>query len=94
MDADITMESLANRVGVTERYLYRIENEGKKPSYDILKLLVRELAIPGDLIFYPEKVFQDPELEYLLRRLCICDSRSLAVVKATLIALINVNRIT
>ena len=29
---DITMEKLAERVGITERYLYRIENEGQKPS--------------------------------------------------------------
>ena len=28
----ITMEELAYKVGVTERYLYRIENENKKPS--------------------------------------------------------------
>jgi len=27
--ADITMEALADRIGITERYLYRIENEGK-----------------------------------------------------------------
>ena len=27
---DITMEKLAERVGITERYLYRIENEGAK----------------------------------------------------------------
>ena len=29
---DITMEKLAERVGITERYLYHIENEGQKPS--------------------------------------------------------------
>ena len=29
--ADITIEALAEKVGITERYLYRIENEGKKP---------------------------------------------------------------
>ena len=28
---DITIEELAEKVGITERYLYRIENEGKKP---------------------------------------------------------------
>ena len=32
MRADITMETLAERVDITERCLYRIENEGKKPS--------------------------------------------------------------
>lgn len=31
MRADITMETLAERVDITERYLYRIENEGRNP---------------------------------------------------------------
>ena len=35
MKADITVEDLAAKVGVGERFIYRIENEGKKPSYDI-----------------------------------------------------------
>ena len=89
MEADITMEALAERIGVTERYLYRIENEGKKPSYDVLKKLIRELAIQPDLIFYPEKPFQDSEAENLIRMLCNCDERSVEVVKATAKALIG-----
>lgn len=28
-NAKITIEALADRAGITERYLYRIENEGK-----------------------------------------------------------------
>lgn len=32
MKADITVEKLAVKIGVTDRYIYRIENEGKKPS--------------------------------------------------------------
>ncbi len=43
--ADITIEELANRVNITERYLYRIENESKKPSFDVLYRLIRELSI-------------------------------------------------
>ena len=89
MEANITMEALAERIGVTERYLYRIENEGKKPSYDVLKKLIRELAIQPDLIFYPEKPFQDSEAENLIRMLCNCDERSVEVVKATAKALIG-----
>ena len=45
MKADITVEDLAAKVGVGERFIYRIENEGKKPSYDILYKLIRELSI-------------------------------------------------
>lgn len=31
--SDITIESLANKVEITERYLYRIENENKKTKF-------------------------------------------------------------
>ena len=87
--AGITIEALANKVDITERYLYRIENEGKKPSFDVLHKLVRELIISADLIFYPEKPSKDSEVENLLRMLSVCDERSLEVVKATAKALIN-----
>ena len=40
MEANITMETLAERIGITERYLYRIENEGKKPSYKMSRTFV------------------------------------------------------
>ena len=87
--SDLTVEELTDRVGITERYLYRIENEGKKPSFDVLHKLVRELNISADSIFYLEKPSKDSEVENLLRMLSACDERSLAVVKATVKALID-----
>ena len=39
--AGITIEALAEKANIT----YRIENEGKKPSFDVLHKLVRELNI-------------------------------------------------
>ncbi len=90
-NADMTIEELAERIDVTERYLYRIENEGKKPSFEVLYKLVRELSIPSDLIFYPEKPSKDSEIENLLRMLYNCDEQSLEVVKATAKALIDMD---
>lgn len=87
--ANITIEALADRIDITERYLYRIENEGKKPSYEVLYKLIRELSISPDSIFYPEKPSKDSEVENLLRMLSACDERSLEVVKATVKALID-----
>lgn len=87
--AGITIEYLATNVGITERYLYRIENEGKKPSFDVLYKLTRKLSISADMIFYPEKPSKDSEIENLLRMLSECDERSLEVVKATVKALIE-----
>ena len=86
---DITMEKLAERVGITERYLYRIENEGQKPRYDVLFKLVRETAADPRLIYYPELAETGDEIGDILRMLCSCDKRSLEVVKATIRALID-----
>lgn len=87
--SEITVETLAEKIGITERYLYRIENEGKKPRYDVLYKLVRELSIDPNEIFYPEKQSEDSEIGHLLRMLAECDNRALQVVKATIQALID-----
>ena len=87
--ANITVEALAEKVGSTERYIYRIENEGKKPSYEILFNLIRELDISPDLIFYPEKPSKDSEIEDLVRLLYNCDERSMKIIKATVRATIE-----
>ena len=87
--ADMTIESLAKLVGVTDRYIYRIENEGKKPSFEVLHRIIQVLHIDPDLIFYPRKPTKDSEIEDLLRMLYNCDERSLEVVKATAKALIG-----
>ena len=77
------------RVGITERYLYRIENEGKKSSFDILYKIIRQLSISPDLIFYSERPTTDSEVENLIRMLYNCDERALNVIKATAEALIE-----
>lgn len=85
----ITIETLAEKIGVTERYLYRLENEGKKPAYDVLFKLIRELSINPDFIFYPEKEQKCDEIDYLIRMLYKCNNHSLSIVTATLNALLE-----
>ena len=87
--ADMTVETLANKVGVTERFIYRIENEGKKPSYEILYKIIRELAIVPDQIFFPEKQVKESEMENLVRMLYNCDERSMQIIKATVRAALD-----
>ncbi len=81
--SDLTVEELTARVGISERYLYRIENEGKISKFEVLKKLIRELAIDANSIFYPEKPTKDSEVENLVRMLCNCDGRSMKIVRAT-----------
>lgn len=84
---DLTIETLAEKVDVSERYLYRIENEGKKPSFDVLYKLVRCLSISSDSIFYPEKPSKESKIEDLIRMLYNCNERDLEIIKATVKAM-------
>ena len=88
-EAGLTVEALAERIGVTERYIYRLENNGKTPGYAVLCRLIRELAISPDLLFYPEKPTQDSEVDALIRKLATCDERALTVAKGTIQLLID-----
>ena len=81
--SDLTVEELTARVEISERYLYRIENEGKVPKFEVLKKLVRELAIDANSIFYPEKPSKDSEIDDLVRILYNCDDRSMKIIRAT-----------
>lgn len=88
-NADITIEALAERVGVTERYIYRLENEGKKPSYEVLYKLIHALSISADSFFYPEKPAMSSEKDEISRMLYECDERSMTIIKATVRAAID-----
>lgn len=88
-NSDFTTESLAAKIGVTERHLYRIENEGQKPSFDVLFKLIRELSIDPDKIFYPEKLSKESEIENLIRMLYSCDNRILKTIISTAKVLIK-----
>ena len=87
--SDLTVEELTDRIGITERYLYKIENKGKIPKFEVLKKLVRELVIDANLIFYPKKPSKDSEAEDLVRMLYNCDDRSMKIIRATVKAVLE-----
>ena len=86
--AEISISVLSQKIGVSKRYLYEIEAGKKKPSFDVLYRLVRELYISSDLIFYPEKLSKNSEVENLIRMLSVCDDNELSLVMATVKALV------
>ena len=87
--ADLTIEEVAGKAEITDRYLYRIENEGKIPKFDVMCRLVSVLAIPGDYIFYPQSQVKDPEMEELVHMLYNCNKRSRKIMKSVLRALLE-----
>ena len=86
---NITREHLSEVINITPRYLMSIENENKKPSFNVLFQLVRELNIPADVIFYPESKNNNTEIEQLIRLLYLCDERDLKIATATVKALVD-----
>ena len=66
-----------------------IENENRKPSYNVLFHLIRELGISADTIFYPEGKCTKTEIEHITQLLYLCDERGLKVVAATVKALLD-----
>ena len=78
----LTQEILAEKVGVGLRHIMGIENEGSFPSYEVLYNLIRELNIPADSIFYPEKNPANPRLEYLSHLLGQCNDRDIRAITA------------
>lgn len=85
----LTREQLSETINISPRYLMSIENENKKPSYDVLFRLVRELSISADTIFYPENQRSDTYINQLVRLLYLCDERELKIVTATVNALLE-----
>ncbi|WP_277668610.1 helix-turn-helix domain-containing protein [Caproiciproducens galactitolivorans] len=84
-----TREIFAEMMGITPRYLSSLENENKKPSYDLLYRLIRKLGISADMVFYPESESTSGEIEQLTRMLSLCDQQDLNIVNATLTAILD-----
>ena len=89
IEKGLTREQLSEIINITPRYLMSIENENKKPSYDVLFRLVRQLGISADTIFYPENQHVNTKVEQIVRLLHLCDDRDLNIVSATIKALLE-----
>ena len=85
----MTVSELAEAVGVSERYIGQIENEGQLPGFEVTYNLIRILHIPADTVFYPEKPANDSEFADLFHMLAECSEESLELVKAFLKILIE-----
>ena len=88
-NSNYTVEKLANEVGITERYLYRIENEGKKPSFEVLRKLILVLSIPSDSIFYPSEKQENIIFNRIKCLLLKCDYDKLGYIEIIISNLID-----
>lgn len=80
-----TKKQVAKHAKISIRYLTAIENEGRKPSYDVLCRIIRCIGISADLVFYPDKEKIDTDEAQLVRLILQCSARD----RKLLLVLVN-----
>ena len=89
LEKGMSREKFSKLVGLSSRYIASIENEGRKPSYDRLFILIRALSIRADDIFYPECMQEDMPGQRLSHMLRQCNERDIKVVTALIETLLS-----
>ena len=85
----LTQDQAAEMLGVCPRHFQYIENDKKKPGYDLLCRLIYKLDISPDTIFFPQNEVNNPELMALFQKIRLCDERQIAVIIATTEAILT-----
>ena len=92
LNRKLTQEELAEKVGLSLRYITSLESSKKKPSFITLFKLVRFLGLDVNKIFYPENAgneAEDTPVARLSRLLLQCDDREIRALTAQVEALIS-----
>ena len=78
----LTYEELAEKSGVSSRYIKEIENHGNVPSLEKLGQLIRALHISADPFFYPTAPADNLDYRRLLVYLSQCTEEQITTILA------------
>ena len=81
-DQKLTYEELAEKSGVSSRYIKEIENHGNVPSIEKLGQLIRALHISADPFFYPAVPADNLDYQRLLVYLSQCTKEQITTILA------------
>ena len=81
-DQKLTYEELAEKSGVSSRYIKEIENHGNVPSIEKLGQLIRALHISADPFFYPTVPSDNLDYQRLLVYLSQCTEEQITTILA------------
>lgn len=87
-----TTEECAEKLGISTRYLQKIENEGNLPSYGTLRNIVQLFSIDANYLFYDDYDKEDFLRSNVIQKIRLCNDYELNVIPATLNALLDKNR--
>ena len=89
LDCGLTQEALAERAGISCRYLIAIENEGRMPKIPTVYRLIHSMHISADRIFYPEQPAENSEQAQLAHLLEFCSDRDIHILLNTVKAMLQ-----
>lgn len=89
LEAEMTQEAVAERAGISPRYLMAIENEGKCPALQVWFRLIRTLHISADSIVYPENAAEKDQEEQLLYMIRSLNSRDKKIAQTAIQAMLD-----
>ena len=81
-DQKLTYEELAEKSGVSSRYIKEIENHGNVPSLEKLGQLIRALHISADPFFYPAAPSDNLDYQRLVIYLSQCTEEQITTILA------------
>ena len=90
--AGLTVEQLAEQVGLSTRYISAIENEGKRTSIKTLFEIITILHISIDEIIYPLTPNKNSNRRYIESMLDQLDDKSMKITEGLLQTLLDVNK--
>lgn len=91
-DQKLTYEELAEKSGVSSRYIKEIENHGNVPSLEKLGQLIRALHISADPFFYPAAPSDNLDYQRLLVYLSQCTEEQITTILAVVEAYLRTYR--
>lgn len=91
LSAGLTVEELAEKTGVTARYISAIENDGKRTSIKTLISISTYLNISIDEIIYPQTTGKTSKRRSIDAMLDQLDDKSIRIAEGVIRTLIEVN---
>ena len=85
----LTQKQLAERLAITPQYLMSIENRKQIPASGLLFLMIRELDLSADEIFYPEQGTECELISRLSIMLCRFEEHDIELVISMLQVLVQ-----
>lgn len=79
---EYTREQIAERAGISPRFVSAIENDRRKPSLDVLMRLVHAIGTSFDEVLMPQTISEEYTADRIKRLITQCSQRDQELVLA------------